>query len=66
MDQMRDELQYSDVKGKNPFKDIRVRQALYHAIDIDAIRSRIMRGLRPVSCRRCFTTTRRLRSSSWS
>ena len=27
MDQSRDELLYSDVKGKNPFKDIRVRKA---------------------------------------
>jgi peptide/nickel transport system substrate-binding protein len=35
---------YSDVKGRNPFKDRRVRQALYQAIDIEAIRSRIMRG----------------------
>ncbi len=30
MDQARDELLYSNVKGKNPFKDKRVRQALYH------------------------------------
>jgi len=30
LDQHRDELQYSNVKGKNPFKDVRVRQALYH------------------------------------
>ena len=37
MDQARDELLYSNVKGKNPFKDKRVRQALYQAIDIDAI-----------------------------
>jgi peptide/nickel transport system substrate-binding protein len=44
MDQGRDELLYSDVKGRNPFKDIRVRRALYEAIDIEAIRSRIMRG----------------------
>ncbi|HPU51836.1 MAG TPA: ABC transporter substrate-binding protein [Burkholderiaceae bacterium] len=44
MDQKRDELLYSSVKGKNPFKDRRVRQAFYNAIDIDAIRSRIMRG----------------------
>jgi len=44
MDQKRDELLYSTVKGKNPFKDRRVRQAFYQAIDIDAIRSRIMRG----------------------
>lgn len=43
-DQQRDELLYSNVKGKNPFKDLRVRQAVYHAIDIEAIKSRIMRG----------------------
>jgi peptide/nickel transport system substrate-binding protein len=45
LDQFRDELQYSDVKGKNPFKDLRVRQALYHAIDINAINRAIMRGV---------------------
>ena len=45
MDQWRDELQYSSVKGKNPFKDVRVRQALYQAIDIEAIRRSLMRGL---------------------
>jgi peptide/nickel transport system substrate-binding protein len=45
MDQQRDELLYSNVKGKNPFKDKRVRQALYQAIEIDAIRSTTMRGL---------------------
>ncbi|HSV51024.1 MAG TPA: ABC transporter substrate-binding protein [Burkholderiaceae bacterium] len=44
MDQARDELLYSSVKGKNPFKDVRVRRALYHAVDIEALRSRLMRG----------------------
>ncbi len=44
MDQKRDELQFSSVKGKNPFKDKRVRQAFYQAIDIEAIRSRVMRN----------------------
>ncbi len=44
-DQARDELLYSDVKGKNPFKDLRVRKALYLAIDVDAIRTQVMRGL---------------------
>lgn len=44
-DQMRDELPGSDVKGKNPFKDPRVRKAIYQAIDTDAITDRIMRGL---------------------
>ncbi len=45
MDQQRDELLYSNVKGRNPFKDRRVREALYRAIDIDAIRKTTMRGL---------------------
>jgi peptide/nickel transport system substrate-binding protein len=44
MDQKRDELLSSSVKGKNPFKDKRVRQAFYQAIDIEAIKSRVMRG----------------------
>lgn len=44
MDQARDELLYSSVKGKNPFKDVRVRRALYHAVDIEAMRTRLMRG----------------------
>ncbi|HEX5864279.1 MAG TPA: ABC transporter substrate-binding protein, partial [Casimicrobiaceae bacterium] len=34
MDQARDELLFSNIKGKNPFKDKRVRQAFYQAIDI--------------------------------
>jgi peptide/nickel transport system substrate-binding protein len=45
MDQARDELLYSNVKGKNPFKDKRVRQAFYQAIDINAIQRSVMRGL---------------------
>ncbi|HSV34355.1 MAG TPA: ABC transporter substrate-binding protein [Ramlibacter sp.] len=44
MDQKRDELLFSNVKGKNPFKDKRVRQAFYQAIDVDTIRSKVMRG----------------------
>jgi len=44
MDQKRDELLFSNVKGKNPFKDRRVRQAFFQAIDIEAIKTRIMRG----------------------
>lgn len=43
MDQFRDELLYSDVKGHNPLKDHRVREALYRAIDIAAIHHVIMR-----------------------
>jgi peptide/nickel transport system substrate-binding protein len=44
MDQGRDELLYSSVKGKNPFKDLRVRQALYHAIDIETMKTKLMNG----------------------
>ena len=39
------ELKYSSVKGKNPFKDKRVRQALSMAIDREAIRRSTMSGL---------------------
>ena len=45
MDQERDELKYSSVKGRNPLKDLRVRQAFYHAIDINAIQRQVMRGM---------------------
>lgn len=45
MDSFRDELLYSNVKGKNPFKDARVRKAFYQAIDIEAIKSKVMRGM---------------------
>ena len=44
MDQKRDELLSSSVKGKNPFKDVRVRRAFYQAIDVETIKSRVMRG----------------------
>ncbi len=44
MDQVRDELLYSSVKGKNPFKDLRVRRALYQAIDIETLKSKLMNG----------------------
>jgi peptide/nickel transport system substrate-binding protein len=45
MDQSRDELLYSNVKGKNPFKDRRVREAFQKAIDLAALKSQVMRGL---------------------
>jgi peptide/nickel transport system substrate-binding protein len=45
MDQFREELPGSNVKGKNPLKDVRVRKALYQAIDVDTISRNIMRGL---------------------
>src|SRR5688572_6278389 len=45
MDQARDELLYSDAKGRNPFKDRRVRLAIYQALDVEAINRVVMRGL---------------------
>jgi len=45
LDQASEELRFSNVKGKNPFADKRVRQAVYQAINIDAIQRVIMRGL---------------------
>ncbi len=44
-DSLRDELKYSSVKGKNPFKDARVRKAFYQAVDIEAIKTKVMRGM---------------------
>lgn len=41
----RDELLYSNVKKKNPFKDVRVRRAIAYAIDVEAIRVKVMRKL---------------------
>jgi peptide/nickel transport system substrate-binding protein len=45
MDQFRDELPGSNIKGKNPLKDLRVRKALYQAIDINTIQRVTMRGM---------------------
>jgi len=44
MDQFRDELLESSVEGENPFKDPRVRLAMYKAIDVNAIVDKIMKG----------------------
>jgi peptide/nickel transport system substrate-binding protein len=43
-DHARDELQDSDVKGRNPFKDIRVRKAVYHALNVPLIIDKVLRG----------------------
>jgi peptide/nickel transport system substrate-binding protein len=43
-DQNRDELQDSDVKGRNPFKDLRVRKAVYHALNVPLIIDKVLRG----------------------
>ena len=45
MDQFSDELKYSNIKGKNPFKDVRVRRALNLAVDRETIKRVTMRGL---------------------
>jgi peptide/nickel transport system substrate-binding protein len=43
-DTERPELLESNVKGKNPFKDKRVREAIHRSIDVDAIKRTVMRG----------------------
>ena len=47
-DQSRDELEGSDVnetgKRGNPFKDLRVRRAVYQAINVDLIVQKVLRG----------------------
>ncbi|QHE88027.1 ABC transporter substrate-binding protein [Hydrogenophaga sp. BPS33] len=45
MDQFRNELPGSNIKGKNPLKDQRVRKALYQGIDMDTITRVSLRGL---------------------
>jgi peptide/nickel transport system substrate-binding protein len=44
LDQMRPQLLKSDVQGKNPFQDVRVRRAMLLAIDVNAIQRTVMRG----------------------
>ncbi len=39
-----EELPGSDIRGRNPFKDLRVRQAVAHAIDVEALRRATLRG----------------------
>ena len=43
-DQWRAEPEHSDLKGRNPFKDLRVRRAIARAIDVDAIVTKVLRG----------------------
>jgi len=45
MDQFRDKLLYGSVPGdKNPFKDDRVRRAMYQAVDIETLKTKLMNG----------------------
>jgi peptide/nickel transport system substrate-binding protein len=43
-DQSRNELLHGDRKDRNPFRDKRVREAVYHAINIDLIVAKVLRG----------------------
>src|SRR3981081_3050597 len=45
MDQARDALRYYIIKGNNTFKDTRVREAFFKAVDVELIKTRVMRGL---------------------
>jgi len=44
LDQHSTELAGSDIKGRNPFKDVRVRRAVQLAIDTDLIVRQVLRG----------------------
>ncbi len=43
-DQHSAELPGSDIKGRNPFKDVRVRRAVYQALDMELIVRQVLRG----------------------
>lgn len=43
-DQARNELLHGDVKDRNPFKDLRVRQAVAHALNVELIVQKVLRG----------------------
>src|SRR5438105_9992925 len=43
-DHARPTLIHGDAGGKNPFKDIRVRQAIRYAIDLNALKVKVMRN----------------------
>ncbi len=45
MDQMRDELLYSNVMGENPLADRRVREAFYRAIDVELLNRKVLYGI---------------------
>lgn len=44
MDQSSDTMKFGSVKEANPFKDQRVRQAVYQALDMDAVAEKVMRN----------------------
>ena len=47
-DHARDHLVHGDAQGRNPFRDAKVRRAVRHAIDLEALRSKVMRNLAEV------------------
>jgi peptide/nickel transport system substrate-binding protein len=51
LDQQRDRLTSAPTLPRNPFKDRRVREAMFLAIDVEALKRNIMRGLSiPTAC----------------
>jgi peptide/nickel transport system substrate-binding protein len=44
-DHRSEELRSSNIKGRNPFRDRRVRQAVYQAIDVETLVQEVHRGL---------------------
>ena len=40
-----EKLKYGDAGGRNPFRDVRVRQAVRHALDLKAMQQKVLRGM---------------------
>jgi len=40
-----EKLKYGEAGGRNPFRDLKVRLAVRHALDVKAIQSKVMRGM---------------------
>lgn len=50
-DQHREELLYSNIQGRNPLKNVKVRRAIAHALDMDAVQRVVMRNMAtPTGC----------------
>ena len=68
MDQSREELLFSNVKGKNPFKDVRVREAMFQGnrrrLDQDAGDAQHVDAIRIDDSARAIQTIGRFRSST--
>src|SRR6202521_1202488 len=47
-DYAHDKLLYGDAQGRNPFRSLKVRQALRHALDLRAVQTKVMRNLSTV------------------